>query len=255
MSCTQCDGIEAQFGDAAARKQLRRFRRRGPDKTTRLLIESIRTALGGSSASTVALLDIGGGVGAIHHQLLEGAVSRATHVDASAAYLAAAREETARRGHEGRVDFVHGDFVSESDKIPNADVVTLDRVICCYHDMPRLVDRSARKTGRLYGAVYPRGTWGMRIGLGVINAWLRLQRSEFRVFFHRPADIDAVLRSAGLDRRLVRRTLGWEIVVYERTDWHRFSWPTVALAFADVVIFVTNPLKNAASSLLDRGVS
>lgn len=217
MSCSQCDGIEAQFGDAAARKQLRRFRRRGPDKTTRLLIDSVRAALGGSSASTAALLDIGGGVGAIHHELLEGAVSTATHVDASTSYLAAAREETARRGHAGRVDFVHGDFVSESEKIPNADVVTLDRVICCYHDMPGLVERSAAKARRFYGAVYPRGTWGMGVALRAINTWLRVKRSAFRVFHHRPADIDAVLRAAGLNRRLLRQTWGWEIVVYERT--------------------------------------
>jgi hypothetical protein len=74
-------------------------------------------------------------VGAIHHELLAGRVSRAVHVDASTAHLAAAREETERRRHGGRVEFVRGDFVAIAHEMATAEVVTLDRVICCYHDM------------------------------------------------------------------------------------------------------------------------
>jgi len=216
MACTQCDGIEQQFNPAAARRSLRRFRRRGPDGTTRLLIDALRTALDDTEARDALLLDIGAGVGAIHHELLDGRVTRAVHIDASSAHLAVAREETERRGHGARVEFVAGDFVAIAERVPVADVVTLDRVICCYHDMPHLVGLSARKAARLYGAVYPRAVGWMRLGIAAINLWQRVRRSAFRVFLHDPSAIDAVLRQAGLERTSIRKTPGWEVVVYAR---------------------------------------
>jgi magnesium-protoporphyrin O-methyltransferase len=216
MSCAQCEGIETQFGRAAAARSLRRYRRRGPDKSTRLLVESLRLALDNADAKGATLIDVGAGVGAIHHELLDGRVVRAVHVDASSAHLAVAREETERRGHLGQVEFVSGNFVSVADSVAPADVVTLDRVICCFDDMPGLVSRSAEKATRFYGAVYPRELTWMRIGIAAINVVQRLKRSTFRVFLHRPSAIDAALRAAGLERLTLRKTFGWEVVVYER---------------------------------------
>ena len=216
MSCAQCQGIEHQFGSAAVRRKLRQYRRRGPDKTTRLLIEAVRAALVASDVQDATLLDIGAGLGAIHHALLDGRVSRAVHIDASEAQLAAAREETERRGHGGRVEFLHGNFVDMAPGIPPADIVTLDRVICCYDDMPGLVSRSVQKATRWYGAVYPRDVAWMRIAIAGLNVFERVKRSTFRVFLHDPPAIDAELRAAGLTRLSVRETLGWQVVVYRR---------------------------------------
>ena len=216
MSCAQCHGIEQQFGRAAVRRKLRQYRRRGPDKTTRLLIEAVRAALVASDVQDATLLDIGAGLGAIHHALLDGRVSRAVHIDASEAQLAAAREETERRGHGGRVEFLHGNFVDMAPGIPPADIVTLDRVICCYDDMPGLVSRSVEKATRWYGAVYPRDVAWMRIAIAGLNVFERVKRSTFRVFLHNPPAIDAELRAAGLTRLTVRETLGWQVVVYRR---------------------------------------
>ncbi len=216
MACAQCDGIEKEFGEAQAARKLRSYQRRGPDKTTRLLIAAIRSALRDTGARSVELLDIGAGIGAIHHELLDGQVSRATHLDASTAHLALARQETERRGHGDRVSFVYGDFVASASSIPPADVVTLDRVICCYHDMPSLVRASAQKAQRLYGAVYPRGAGWMGVGIGIINLVQRLKRSPFRVYHHSPVEIDAILRASGLARRTAQTTFAWEVVLYER---------------------------------------
>ena len=216
MSCSQCSGIEDQFDAAAVRKKLRQFRRRGPDHTTRLLIDGVRAALEASDLRDGVLLDIGGGIGAIHHALLDGHVTRAIHVDASTAQIAAAREETERQGHSAKVEFVAGDFVAVADQVPTADVVTLDRVICCFDDMDGLVSRSARKTGRFYGAVFPRNVAWMRVAIAAVNVLQRLKRTTFRVFLHDPAAIDCALRAAGLAPRSERHTLGWHVVVYER---------------------------------------
>jgi len=216
MSCTQCDGIEHTFDQAEAQKTLRRFRRRGPVKTTRLLVNAVREALAETGARDAVLLDVGAGIGAIHHELLGGSISHAVHVDASTAQIAAARDETTRRGHERQVEFVLGDFTALADELPRADVVTLDRVICCFDDMPTLVRRSGEKAARLYGAVYPRQIAWMRLGIRLLNAFQRLKGTNFRVFLHDPVAIHAVLAKAGLERRSLQRTLGWEVVVFAR---------------------------------------
>lgn len=216
MSCQQCCGVRQQFNDKSGRKQLKRFRRRGPDRTTQMLIDDVRRAIEAAGARDLTLLDIGAGVGAIHHALLNGVVSRATHVDASPAQLAAAREETERRGHLDVVQFVEGDFTAVAGQVAASDIVTLDRVICCFDDMEPLVRLSAAKASGFYGAVYPRDVPWMRLALGAINFVQRLTRSSFRVFLHDPRRIDALLRSAGLELWSERRTAGWQAVVYRR---------------------------------------
>jgi hypothetical protein len=212
MDCCQCRGTESQFDRGEAERKLRAYRRGGPVLSTRILLD----ALVAEGVAGMTLLDIGGGVGAIQHELLKAGAARATDVDASNAYLDAARAETARQGHADRATFHHGDFVALADEIAPADIVTLDRVICCYHDMPALVGRSSAKVTRLYGLVYPRDTWWVRAGLKAENAMHWLQRTPFRVFAHRSAEVDAVVRRNGLERRFKRNAGPWQVVVYAR---------------------------------------
>ena len=199
------------FDRAKANKQLRRLRRRGPSTNTRLVIEALADGISGAS-----LIDIGGGVGTIHHLLLDDGALSAIHVDISNAYLDVAREEAARRGHAEQVRFIHGDFVDVAAELPAADVVALDRVICCYPNMDVLLGRAAEKTRRLLGAVYPRDVWWVRVALAWTNGLQRLRRSTFRLYLHSPAAIDARLRRAGLIRSALHRTIFWEIARYER---------------------------------------
>ena len=210
--CHHREGIERQFGRQTAERELRRFRRRGPIRSTRLLVAALRN----EDVDGRTLLDVGGGVGAIHHVLLDAGAASAVHVDVSSDYLETARAEAARRGHADHVRFLHGDFVELAPGLDDADVVTLDRVICCYPDMERLVASAAGKSRRLLGAVYPRERGWMRAGIALANLFMRLRRCAFRVFLHPPAAIDEILRRHGLERRAVRRTLAWEIAVYAR---------------------------------------
>src|SRR3990170_3163434 len=108
MVCRQCLGLEQEFNSDVARRELRRYRRRGPDRTTRILIEQIRAR--GVDGGT--LIDVGGGVGAIQYSLLEGGALRASSVDVSSAYHAAAADEARRRGWADRIDRGQGDFVA-----------------------------------------------------------------------------------------------------------------------------------------------
>lgn len=214
VSCCHCQGLEQQFDRKTAERELRRYRRSGPTRSTRLLVEGLLR----EGVADASLLDIGGGVGAVQHRLLEAGATSAVHVDVSASYIEAAREEATRRGDAGRVRFVHGDFVQLAPELGGADIVTLDRVICCYPDMEALVGSAADKARRLLGAVYPREAWWTRVGFALANLVQRLRRCSFRPFLHPPAAIDGALRSHGFGRRSLRRTSIWEIVVYARAD-------------------------------------
>ena len=152
----------------------------------------------------------------MHHELLKAGADAAVDVDASRAYVSAAREESERQGHADRVDYRIGDFVALADVIDPADVVALDRVICCYSDMSSLVARSAALAKARYGLVYPRYTFLGRVAIAFVNLGFRLSRSRFRSYLHRTADVDAILADHGLVRILHRTTLIWQLAIYER---------------------------------------
>jgi magnesium-protoporphyrin O-methyltransferase len=119
MSCAQCQGIAQEFDDRRARRELRRYRKRGPAGTTRMLLEAI-TAQGMEDAS---FLDVGGGIGVIQHELMSAGASGGTYVDGSPANLAVAREEGRRRGHGDHIQYRHGDLWGSSFPAPTCSIV------------------------------------------------------------------------------------------------------------------------------------
>jgi hypothetical protein len=212
MTNCQCQGIEGCFNPRFVTRELARYRRRGPPKTTRILIGALEAA----GIAGMTLLDIGGGVGAIQHALLRDGASSATDVDASTAYAQAAREEAERLGLADRVRVMHGNFVELASEVPPADIVTLDRVICCYDDMRALVGLSAERARRLYGVVYPRDPWWMRLLAPLPNALLRAFRNQFQFFVHRTQAVEAVVRAHGLEPRFRSKVGIWQVVVFAR---------------------------------------
>ena len=163
------------------------------------------------------LLDIGGGIGAIQHELLDAGVKDATSVDASASYLDTAREESRRRGHEGRVTYLHGDFVALAESVPPADIVTLDRVINVYPDWERLAGLAASRAQRLFGLVYPRDTRMVRLVVFAMNLKLRPRRTAVRASVRPGEAVERIARDNGLVPHLAR-DIGpaWHIAVFRR---------------------------------------
>ena len=211
--CSQCDGIERLFDSRLAADELKEYRKNGPADTTRMLIDTLKQ----QGVTGLSLLDIGGGVGAIQHHLAQAGASHVTHVDASTAYLGAAQEEAKRLGHFDRVTYQHGDFVALAPQIEPADIVTLDRVICCYPDMAALVGLSAARAKRFYGLVFPQDALWMKLARGPFNAFFWLQRNPFRFFVHPTAAVEAVIQQAGLKPLWTQRAgLLWQVRVYAR---------------------------------------
>jgi SAM-dependent methyltransferase len=214
MAECQCDGFAQRFTADRAARELATYRRRGPAKATARLIALVREDF----IVGMTLLDIGSGIGVIPQTLLQFGVRHALDVDASSAYIEAARGEAERLGLSDRMRFVQGNVVTVAETIPVADIVTLDRVICCFDDMSALVGLSAARASRLYGLVMPRDIWWTRLLGWVRNGLRRLSRSTLRFFIYAPAAVDAVICGQGLEQRSVQKVGMWQVMLYARTS-------------------------------------
>lgn len=216
MPTPSCDCCPNTFSSREAEGDLKRYREKGPDKTTRALIDAlVAEGVGGAT-----LLDIGGGIGAIPLELLAAGAVSAECVDATVAYVEAARSEAGRRGYADRFDAHVGDFVALASDIATADVVTLDRVVCCHPDLGALLGVASGHARRIVGLVYPRDSWWNRVAARVINLFGWLKRDPTRWYLHRPGEVDALLRAAGYRRREITRDMIWQVALYERTGSH-----------------------------------
>jgi magnesium-protoporphyrin O-methyltransferase len=211
-TCGCGDDFASIFDRRTADRDRERYRRDGPDRTTRMLLEMINS----HRVRGVSLLDIGGGIGVIAQELLRSGAGHAVLVDASPAYLEVARNEARTSNLLDRFEFIEGDFVRRAGEIDSADVVTLDRVVCCYPDAEVMVSLSADRARNLYGLVLPRDGRLIRLALWLENVGFRLRRSPYRAFGHSNQLIDALVGQRGLRAIGERRTLFWRVVLYGR---------------------------------------
>jgi 16S rRNA G966 N2-methylase RsmD len=212
MPSCQCVATDRHFTPARAQAELAQYRRRGPSGTARLILKSLSDL----AVTPRTLLDIGAGIGVLHHELLARGVGRAVHLEAAAAYIATAEEEAGRRGHAGRVHFRHGDFVSLAPELESADLVTLDRVVCCYPELEPLISLSAEKAERYYVLSFPHNRWYVRAHTRWQNYRRRRAGNAFRTFVHPVTQIEALVRAAGFQVERSCRTIVWAVLVYKR---------------------------------------
>jgi SAM-dependent methyltransferase len=212
MDCCDPSVYDDHFDERRARDQLRTYRRKGPRAATARLISEL--SAGGVDGMTV--LDIGAGVGAVHHALLAEGAASAVDVDASGPYLEAARGEAARRGIADRITYLKGDAVALGDALPEADLVALDRVVCCYPDMERLVTLAATRTRRRLGLVLPRDEAWMRALVAVEHRLVAFQRRPLLTYVHRTRAVTDVAAAAGLVPLSEHRGRIWQTLVYTR---------------------------------------
>src|SRR5262249_27730786 len=145
---------------AIVRRELSRYRRRGPERATRMLIQAIEAR---KVAAGAAPLHVGGGIGAVQHALLDPGFASAMPGGPASAYLQASADEADRVGHAGRTAFRHANFRAIASELPEFDVVTLDRVVCCDPDYATMLDGAASRARRLVAITYPRDRWPVRL--------------------------------------------------------------------------------------------
>jgi len=214
MHCSNCCGFDVEFDQKRALRELRDYKKNGPKKTTKKLIDAVSQ----QDVSDLSLLDIGGGIGAIQFELLKNGATHATSIEASDAYPIISKEEAVSKGLAERIDYITGDFINLSDTTPQADIVTLDKVVCCYLDYSSLLTHSLGKAQKIYAMIIPRDTWWVKLAHFFETEFRILTGSQFRTYIHPVADIERIISENGFEKRHQQYQREWMIAVYARKD-------------------------------------
>ena len=211
-SCCRPGEYDKVFDEKHARSKARDYARNGLSGDARRVVDLIR----GRMPPGYSVLEVGGGIGEIHLELLRVGAVRAMNVELATQYETVASELLSERGLGDRVERRLGDFVGAADDVPAADVVVMNRVVCCYPDPEALVGVAAEHARRLLVTTFPVDRWWIRIGIDAANAWLALRGNAFRGYVHPTRVVLAAAERGGL--RLVEHERGliWQLLALER---------------------------------------
>jgi len=211
-SCCRAGVCREIFNDKFARRTLRRYRKRGLDPIERGMVESVAVA----ERNGGRVLEIGGGIGAIQAELIVAGADRGEVVELLSAYEPYARE-VARDNHiEDRTTFRVADLLEEPNAVAPADVVVLNRVVCCTSDGVRLTALASRLANSVVLLSYPRDRFVVRAVMKLMNATMRVLGRSFRVFLHPTNALFAAARDEGFQTAETGRTFVWEYTTLRR---------------------------------------
>ena len=210
--CCGGSGYQETFGDGFARRVSRRYRQRGLDRTQQRLVDFL--AERGIEGASV--LEIGGGVGELQVELLRRGADRATNLEISENYEAEAAALLRESGLADRVTRRFLDIAASPGEVPEADVVVLHRVVCCYPDYERLLGAAAAHARRLLVFSHPPRNLFIRALHVMENLVRRMQHNDFRAFAHPPAAMVEVVQANGLTQQYRHRGLAWNVVGFAR---------------------------------------
>jgi hypothetical protein len=201
------------FTGRTARRDLDRYRAKGIGKLERNMVASV-VDVGVDGRS---VLEIGGGIGALQAELLAAGASTGEVVELVPAYEPYARELAAERGLAERVGFRVADVLDHPSAVSPADVVVLNRVVCCSPDGVELASVASRLTRRTLVLSYPRDRILVRLGIAAINLGQRLLGRSFRAYVHPPALLRAAAEAEGLQLRELGGGSLWEFSTMQRS--------------------------------------
>lgn len=203
-----CDPAEYDdvFTSKYARRLAKSFRASGLDDTATKMADFVTD----QAVEGATVLEIGGGVGGLHVELLRRGASRATNIELSTAYEGEAARLLAESGLTDRVSRRNADLVADPAAAPDADIVVLHRVVCCYPDFPALLGVAADHARRMLVFSYPRPRLLTRAETAVENLGYAVRGRTFRTFVHSPEAMLAVLADRGLTPVSGARNFRWQ---------------------------------------------
>jgi hypothetical protein len=160
---------------------------------------------------------VGGGIGAIQIELLKAGISRAVNIELTPTYEEAAQALLREAGLEDRVERRVMDFAEATGEVEAADIVVMNRVICCYPDMPKLAGSAADHAREILVVSFPKERWWTRAVISLVDLALRVARQQFQVFLHPPGKIIATAERHGLKSVSNQTSLFWEVASLYRT--------------------------------------
>jgi 2-polyprenyl-3-methyl-5-hydroxy-6-metoxy-1,4-benzoquinol methylase len=164
-----------------------------------------------------SVLELGCGSGGLSVAMLEMGAARVTGVDLSASSVRLAESRAAAAGFGDQASFRVGD-AADVDEAPH-DWVILDRVVCCYGDPERLVERATQLATARIGLSAPESRgwrgWVNQPLWAAENVW-DLVRGGCRGYVHDLRRLERRLADAGFRPRATSRVGLWHVATYER---------------------------------------
>lgn len=214
MTCKHCCDANQFFDLKSAQKELKRYKKKGAKGPTRLLSESIKSQM----IPGESLLDIGGGIGALQWTVLENGGSHTTDVDASSAYIQTASDYAEERQWSEKANFVVGDFVDVHPEMEVHDIVTLDKVICCYPDFKVLLESGIDKTGRILALSFPVSNFISRFLAKLAALYFKWKKSSFKSYVHPSKQVHQFIEERGFKMKHKALSFPWNVYIYEKVS-------------------------------------
>jgi magnesium-protoporphyrin O-methyltransferase len=211
--CCSPKGYRSIFSKKRAHAEARRYRHRGLDRTSRRIAELLKQ----HGIVSRTLLEVGGGIGAIQIELLRAGITRAVNIELTPTYEEAAQGLLREAGLEDRVERRVMDFAEPTGAVEAADIVIMNRVICCYPDMPKLAGAAADHAREVLVVSFPKERWWTRAVISLGDLALRVARQQFQVFLHPPDKIIATAERHGLKSVSNQTSFFWEVASLRRT--------------------------------------
>ena len=206
--CCEPSGYDDLFGARFSRHLAKRYRKRGLDRTAGRIVEFLTA----QSVEGATVLEIGGGVGDLHLELLRRGAARATNLELVDAYEKDAAALAAEAGVADRVTRRRLDLVTAPDAVEPHDIVVLHRVVCCYPDHRRLLGVAAQHATRLLVFSHPPRNVMNRLLCLAENLTFRIRRTAFRTYLHDPAALAVSAEQGRLRTSFHHRGLAWHVV-------------------------------------------
>lgn len=206
--CCDADDYQSVFSGRFARRQSKRYRRRGLTRAARGIVDFATSR--GIAGATV--LEIGGGVGQLQVELLRQGASQVTNLELSQNYEDEAARLLVEAGMTDRVTRRFLDIAQVPDEVQPADVVVLHRVVCCYPDYARLLSVAAGHARKTLVYSHPAINVVNRVQFGAENVYRRLGGNDFRAFIHPPRGTIRAAESDGLAVAYRQHAWDWDVV-------------------------------------------
>jgi 2-polyprenyl-3-methyl-5-hydroxy-6-metoxy-1,4-benzoquinol methylase len=212
MDCCEPSGYRHLFNTKEATGKLKRYLKNGTNTVATRLVGSLVS----DGVEEQTIIDVGCGIGMLYTELIEQGAKSATGVEISDGYTKSANQLHELKGVSDRVTRVILDFAEAGDTVAPADIVVLDRVVCCYPDWEKLLTSvSEHATGRVAFS-FPRETLRSRLGMNFFNLWLRIRKVDFQAFVHPIDQMLALMETKGFTKTFDTHSPQWRGVVLER---------------------------------------
>lgn len=211
MSCCTPEATGRFFSKTASHHS-RRFTRRGLDGPQRLIAQGLRS-LGIVSRS---ILEVGCGVGALHLTLLRDGAASATGIELSEGMLKQARHNAEAMGVASKTRYLQGDLVTQPVASGRAEIVILDKVLCCYAEPAALIRESCAVCDGLYAVSYPGRSIVGQCAFRPMEWFGRTFGMKFHPYYHDPDRLDNLIGSADFGEIFSGTTPVWQVKIFRR---------------------------------------